>query len=125
MVFEGVTISSGGETTISGTSVSLGSGYMIINGVTQLLPLDRESTSRPGIGAVIASMFGFDPDFGATDITKTTLSDSMKSDSVAATTVSSVNNLLGETFQGAATLLDFKTWYSVAINATCVRLTGF
>ena len=61
VVFDGMTLPPDIQTTISGTRISIGSGNVVINGVTQTRLRDAPSPSS-GLGAVIASMFGFKPD---------------------------------------------------------------
>lgn len=63
IVFNGVTMTQGAQTTISGTAVSVGSNVIVIGGKTYALP---KPTQAPGaeasiLGAIIASMHGYVP----------------------------------------------------------------
>ena len=123
-VFEGITIASHDQTTIYGTSVSMGSGFIVIDGVTQTLPLDVAPTPGPGIGAMIASMLRFDPEFGSTDVAKTTFLNINQSASLKTTSASPASISLSEAFQGASAILEFKMCYFAAGMAACVLLTA-
>ena len=61
IVLDGMTLPANIQTTISGTWISIKSGTIVINGVTQTRTSDFSSPTS-GLGAVIASMFGFKPD---------------------------------------------------------------
>ncbi len=63
IVFNGVTMTQGAQTTISGTAVSVGSQVIVVGGKTYALP---KPTKAPGaeasiLGAIIASMHGYVP----------------------------------------------------------------
>lgn len=61
LIFDGVTLTQGMQTTISGTVVSAGSDFIVVAGTTYALP---QVTKAPGaatsaLGAIIASMHGY------------------------------------------------------------------
>ena len=63
VVIDGVTLTRGAQTTISGTAVSVGSSFIVIQGKTYALPEPTKApeAAGPAIGAIIASMYGYSP----------------------------------------------------------------
>lgn len=74
IIFDGLTLSPGAQTTVSGTSISVGRTEVVVNGVTHTVPATAASSSEPGLGAVIASMFDFDPSAETTRVAGTVAS---------------------------------------------------
>lgn len=63
IVFDGVTMTQGAQTTISGTAVSVGSNVIVIGGKTYALPKPTHAQGAEAsiLGAIIASMHGYVP----------------------------------------------------------------
>jgi len=63
VVFNGVTMTQGAQTTISGTAVSVGSTAIVIGGKTYALPKPTKAPAAEAsiLGAIIASMHGYVP----------------------------------------------------------------
>lgn len=58
ILFDGVTLTEGEQTTVSGTAVSVGTGIIVVGGTAYALPMATDA-SKAGLGAVVASMYAY------------------------------------------------------------------
>jgi len=118
IVFNGVTMTQGAQTTISGTVVSVGSQVIVVGGKTYALP---KPTKAPGaeasiLGAIIASMHGYVP--STADSASPTSASSASSGSNGNSTVALTS------FTGAAgrSAIDLWTLTIATISLFCVLI---
>ena len=123
IILDGMTLPPDIEATISGTRISIGSGNVIINGVTRTWLSDAPSPTS-GLGAVIASIFGFNPDSEDQQLSTGAITSGNENGSASATitpspTPSADTTVIPFTSNGFALAIDF--W--VLITGILIYLT--